>query len=148
MMTPVAPSARMKAIFSDSKYLRSGGMKKFTMPPERKYFESEKMAFILALGATGVIILTGLLKVAAHAMDVPAGLMALVTPLHDIATIAMLVFFVAHVLFGAILPMSWPVLRSMFTGYVSLKHAKSEHAGWLEELGYEDEDKAADDSAA
>jgi hypothetical protein len=22
----------------------------------------------------------------------------------------------------------------MFTGYVSLEHAKSEHAGWLEEL--------------
>jgi formate dehydrogenase subunit gamma len=124
------------------------GMKKFTMPPERKYFESEKMAFILALGSTGVIIVTGLLKVAAHAMDVPAGLMALVTPLHDIATIAMLAFFIAHVLFGAILPMSWPVLRSMFTGYVPLEYAKHEHAGWLEELGYEDEDAKSDTSAA
>jgi len=27
--------------------------------------------------------------------------------------------------------MSWPVLRSMFTGTVSLEHAKAEHAGWL-----------------
>jgi formate dehydrogenase subunit gamma len=124
------------------------GMKKFTMPPERKYFESEKMAFILALGATSVIILTGLLKVAAHAIDVPAGLMAVVTPAHDVATIAMLAFFLAHVFFAAVLPMSWPVLRSMFTGYVSLEHAKHEHAGWLAELGYADDDEDADESDA
>ncbi|MHB8741470.1 MAG: hypothetical protein ACYC62_09900, partial [Coriobacteriia bacterium] len=30
------------------------GVKKYSMPPEAKYFESEKMAFLLALGATGV----------------------------------------------------------------------------------------------
>ncbi|MHB8804414.1 MAG: cytochrome b/b6 domain-containing protein [Coriobacteriia bacterium] len=122
------------------------GMKKFTMPPEKKYFESEKMAYILALASTSVIIVTGLLKVAAHAMNVPAGLMAVVTPLHDIATVAMLAFFLAHVFFAAVLPMSWPVLRSMFTGYVSLEHAKKEHAGWLEELGYQE--KAKDKTVA
>jgi len=112
------------------------GFKKLTFPPEAKYFESEKMAYLLALASTAVIILTGLVKVAAHALDMPAGLMGVITPLHDIATIAMLAFFLAHVFFAAVLPMSWPVLRSMFTGYVSLEHAKHEHAGWLEELGY------------
>ncbi len=112
------------------------GFKKFTFPPESKYFESEKMAYLLALASTVVIILTGLVKVAAHALDMPAGLMGVITPLHDIATVAMLAFFLAHVFFAAVLPMSWPVLRSMFTGYVSLEHAKHEHAGWLEELGY------------
>jgi len=122
------------------------GFKKFTFPPEKKYFESEKMAYLLALGATGVIILTGLLKVAAHAIDVPAGLMAIATPLHDIATVALLAFFLAHVFFAAIVPGSGPMLRSMFTGYVSLEHAKHEHRGWLEELGYEVESE--DESAA
>jgi formate dehydrogenase subunit gamma len=112
------------------------GFKKLTFPPEAKYFESEKMAYLLALASTVVIILTGLVKVAAHALDLPAGLMGVITPLHDIATVAMLAFFLAHVFFAAVLPMSWPVLRSMFTGYVSLEHAKHEHAGWLEELGY------------
>jgi formate dehydrogenase subunit gamma len=104
------------------------------MPPETKYFESEKMAFLLAVASTAVIILTGFLKVAAHAIDMPSGLMALATPLHDIATIAMLAFFLAHVFFAAILPMGWPMLKSMITGYVSLEHAKAEHAGWLAEL--------------
>ncbi len=125
------------------------GFKKFTMPPERKYFESEKMAYILALASTSVIILTGLIKVAAHAIDLPAGLLAVVTPAHDIATVAMLAFFLAHVFFAAILPMSWPVLRSMFTGYVDLEYAKHEHAGWLKELGYEaDKAEAAPEETA
>ncbi len=120
--------------FTKRHYGRLLGIKKYSMPPETKYFESEKMAFLLALASTVVIIITGLLKVAAHAIDVPAGLMAVATPVHDIATVAMLAFFLAHVLFAAILPMGWPMLRSMITGYISLEHAKAEHAGWVAEL--------------
>ncbi|MBU4556959.1 MAG: cytochrome b/b6 domain-containing protein, partial [Actinobacteria bacterium] len=48
------------------------GFKKFTMPPERKYFESEKMAYLMAAATTITIIVTGLLKVSAHSFDVPA----------------------------------------------------------------------------
>jgi formate dehydrogenase subunit gamma len=118
------------------------GFKRFTFPPEAKYFESEKMAYILALGATSLVILTGLLKVAAHATDMPAWIMGVATPVHDIATVAMLAFFLAHIFFAAILPMSWPVLASMFTGYVSLEHAEHEHAGWLAEL----KKRSADDA--
>jgi len=129
------------------------GFKKFTMPPERKYFESEKMAFILAAAATITIIVTGLLKVAAHAFNVPAGLMTIVTPAHDIATLVMLAFIVPHIFFAAVLPMSWPILRSMFTGHVSLDYARHEHAGWVAELEQTDEqtgdrtDQQTDDHA-
>lgn len=110
------------------------GFKKFTMPPERKYFESEKMAYLLAAAGTITIVVTGLLKVAAHAMGVPAGLMAVVTPAHDVATVAMAAFIVPHIFFAAVLPSSWPIFRSMFTGRVSLDYAKHEHAGWVAEL--------------
>lgn len=110
------------------------GFKKFTMPPEAKYFESEKMAYIMAAVATVAIIATGFLKVLAHAVNVPVAVMEIATPVHDIATVVMLAFFLAHVFFAAIAPFSWPVLGSMFTGYVSLEHVKHEHAGWLEEI--------------
>ncbi len=119
------------------------GFKKFTMPPERKYFESEKMAYLMAAATTITIIVTGFVKVAAHSLDVPAGLMSIITPTHDIATIAMLAFILPHIFFAAILPSSWPILRSMFTGHVSLDYAKHEHAGWLAELRQADEE--ADD---
>lgn len=120
--------------FTKQHYGHLLGVKSCTMPPEDKYFESEKMAYILALGATGTIVVTGLLKALAHVVSLPAGLMGAMTLLHDIATVAMLAFFLAHVFFAAILPMSWPVLRSMFTGYVSVEQAKKEHAGWYKRL--------------
>ena len=107
------------------------GFKKYTMPPEEKYFESERMAFILAVVATGLVVVTGFVKVAAHAWNVPGAIVHAATLTHDISTILMLAFFLAHIFFAAVLPMSWPMLRSMFTGHVSLEHAKAEHAGWL-----------------
>jgi formate dehydrogenase subunit gamma len=110
------------------------GFKKFKMPPEDKYFESERMAFILALAATGLIILSGMVKVAAHVWNIPGALAGAATLTHDVATILMAAFFLAHIFFAAVLPMSWPVLRSMFTGYVTLEHAETEHAGWLARL--------------
>ncbi len=110
------------------------GVKKYEMPPEDKYFESEKMAYLLALVTTITVIVTGLLKVAAHALNVPAALMSVATPVHDIATVGLLAFFLAHVFFAAILPNSWPVLRSMFTGYITKEQAQKEHAGWYRRL--------------
>ena len=121
------------------------GMKKFTMPPEEKYFESERMAFILAVASTVVIIITGFLKVSAHVWDLSGSLMKTVTMTHDVATVAMLAFFLAHVFFAAVLPMSWPVLRSMFTGYLSLDNAEEEHRGWLAAIKGEE---ASDERAA
>jgi len=114
------------------------GFKKFSFPPERKYFESEKVAYLLALSATALIVITGLFKVAAHVFDLPEGLMGAMTLTHDVATVAMLFFLLAHVFFAAVLPASWPMFRSMFTGYVSLDHARHEHAGWLAELGFQE----------
>jgi len=110
------------------------GFKKFTMPPERKYFESEKMAFLMAAAATITIIVTGFAKLAAHSLNVPASVMSIVTPAHDVATLLMVAFILPHIFFAAILPSSWPIFRSMFTGHVSLDYAKHEHAGWLAEL--------------
>lgn len=110
------------------------GIKKFQMPKERKYFESEAMAYILALVAAIVMVVTGLVKSFAHVVDMPGWLTEGATFAHDAGTLLMALFFVAHVLMGAILPMAWPGLRSMFTGYMSLDHVRKDHAGWLEEL--------------
>jgi formate dehydrogenase subunit gamma len=120
--------------FTVQHYGRLLGNKKYDMPPEDKYFESERMAFLLAVASTALIVVTGLLKVAAHVFDMPGWIMAITTPAHDVAMVAMAGFFLAHVLFAAVLPMGWPMLRSMFTGYVTVEHAKAEHAGWYREL--------------
>lgn len=115
-------------------YGRMLGIKEYAYPPEKKYFESERMAYLLAVGSAGLIILTGLIKVTAHAINVPGWVMAIVTPLHDIATVAMALFFIAHIIAGSILPASWPLLRSMFTGYVDVDYVKEAHPGWLADI--------------
>jgi len=119
------------------------GFKKFTMPPERKYFESEKMAYLMAAATTITILVTGLLKVLAHSVDLPSQVMAIATPVHGVATLVMAAFLVPHIFFAAILPSSWPILRSMFTGHVTLDYAKHEHAGWLAELEHAEKLAAA-----
>ncbi|MHB1136964.1 MAG: cytochrome b/b6 domain-containing protein [Coriobacteriia bacterium] len=120
--------------FTVQHYGKLLGVKKFTMPPEDKYFESEKMAYVLAILASVGVILSGIVKVLAHIMDIPGWLAGIATPVHGVSTIAMLLFFLAHVFFSSVLPMSWPVLRSMFTGYVPREYAEKEHAGWYQRL--------------
>lgn len=110
------------------------GIKRFSLPPEGKYFESERMAFILALLATVAVGVTGLVKVLAHMVSIPEGVMNATTWIHDISAAAMLLFFIAHVFFAAIAPFSWTTLKSMFTGYIPLKHAEKEHGGWVAQL--------------
>lgn len=111
------------------------GAKQFAEAPrEGKYFESERIAYVMAVVATVTMVVTGLFKALAHVVDIPALVMGPMTLLHDAGTVLMLLFFAAHVFFGAILPNAWPGLRSMFTGYVPLDYAEKEHVAWVEQL--------------
>ena len=38
------------------------GIKKFTMPPEDKYFESEKAAYVMAVVTAVLLVVSGLFK--------------------------------------------------------------------------------------
>ncbi len=110
------------------------GIKKFTMPPEEKYFESERVAYILAVVAAAVIAISGLVKVAAHVVSLPGGVLFVATLLHDVMAIAMILFIIPHVFFAVFAPGSFPLFISMLTGYLPLEHAEKDHAGWLEAL--------------
>lgn len=124
------------------------GLKKFTMPPEEKYFESEKVAYVMAIVTAFLLIVSGLFKAAAHVfLALPAGLMNVMFWIHDIAAALMLLFLLAHVFFAVIAPFSWKTFPSMFTGWMPLNEAKKEHRGWLEQLGNGDaeDEKASPD---
>jgi len=104
-------------------------------PREGKYFASEHLTYPLAVGASAVVLVTGLVKVLAHSANLPSGLMLVVRYGHDVAAILLGVFLVAHAIAGALVPWSWPLLGSMFTGYVSADYAKHHHQAWYEDLG-------------
>ena len=103
-------------------------------PAADKYFASEHLSYPIAVIAAGALLLTGLVKVAAYSVAVPGALMGVTTIIHGIAAIALVVFFVAHLIATAILPSSWPLLRSMATGYVSADYARKHHKAWFDEL--------------
>ena len=115
--------AHYKAVFSRTE-----------LPPEGKYFASEHLTYPIAIVGSLLVLITGLLKVAAHSFDIPAGLMGAATITHDVVAIVLGFFLVTHAIAGAIVPWSWPLLRSMFTGYVTTDYAKHHHKTWYADL--------------
>jgi formate dehydrogenase subunit gamma len=99
-----------------------------------KFHASERLAFPVAVLTTLVIIVTGLFKVAARFVLMPEQVVYGMTFAHDLFTVVMLIFLLAHVTLGSVVPWAWPLLRSALTGYVSREYAIKEHPGWMKEL--------------
>ncbi|GEM_PF-19080 len=99
-----------------------------------KYQASERLAFVPIVAVTGVLVVSGFFKVFARIADLPAPLISLMHWLHDAGTVLMLVLVVMHVVLGALVPWSWPLLRSMLTGYLPAAYARAHHGAWFREL--------------
>ncbi len=111
------------------------GIKKFTYPVEGKYFQSENMAYIMALVVCFLLVLTGIVKTLAHIiLTIPEGLLNAMTWIHDIAAVLMLVFFVAHIIMGSLVPWAWKTFPSIITGWMPREEAEHEHQGWYAEI--------------
>jgi formate dehydrogenase subunit gamma len=103
-------------------------------PKEGKFLSAERVVFPMWIVAVGGITITGIIKVLAHVWSLPSGLMGATTFLHGIFSVLMLLMLVAHVFAGALLPASWPLIRSMLTGNVTEEYVKSHHEKWYEEI--------------
>ncbi|HEY3316880.1 MAG TPA: cytochrome b/b6 domain-containing protein [Coriobacteriia bacterium] len=116
-------------------------------PAEGKYFASEHLTYPIAAVGSTLILLTGLIKVAAHGANIPGGLMGAVTLTHDITAVVLGLYLVAHAVAGALVPWSWPLLRSMLTGLVPLDYVREHHAGWYRELTSQTRPEPDDEAA-
>lgn len=120
------------------------GIKKYSMPPEEKFYESEKLAFIIAVLAAAVLVITGIVKVLAHAIHtMPAGFMHAISITHDLSAILIALFLLAHLFFGVIIPSAWPGLHSMLSGYMSVDEARKGYPGWFAEISKDSDDKSS-----
>ncbi len=118
------------------------------MPEEEKYFESERLAFLMALGGAALMVVTGIIKALAHLVDLPGEFMNVVTWAHDIGAALMVLFLLAHIFFGALLPFAWKALPSIFTGYMDVEAAKHEHPAWMKNVADVEIDNKEKDSSA
>ncbi len=107
-----------------------------------KYDGSERLAFVPIVLFAALLILTGFIKLAPRFIGVPTSLLSAMTWLHDVSALMMLVLFFFHVLLAAVVPWSWPLLRSMFNGWVPREFAKSHHPVWYEQLSETKKDKS------
>lgn len=108
------------------------GFKKAKYPKEKKYFQSENMAYVFAIFVGALMAFTGIIKSIQHSIDLPGFLVSAATLLHDIGTVAMLLFLLAHVFFAVLVPWSWKTFPSMIHGWMPEEEAKKEHPGWYE----------------
>lgn len=110
------------------------GFKKAKYPKEKKYFQSENMAYVFAIFVGALMAFTGIIKSIQHSIDLPGFLVSAATLLHDIGTVAMLLFLLAHVFFAVLVPWSWKTFPSMIHGWMPEEEAKKEHLGWYEDI--------------
>nr|WP_275411264.1 cytochrome b/b6 domain-containing protein [Bacillus sp. B15-48] len=103
-------------------------------PKEEKFLAAERVVFPMWIIGIGGITLTGIVKTFAHLWSLPGGLMGVMTFFHGVFAIYMTLMLLAHVFAAAIIPPSWPLLRSMITGKVTEKYVKHHHEKWYEEI--------------
>lgn len=115
------------------------GFKRAKYPKEKKYFQSENMAYVFAVFVGALMAFTGIIKSIQHSIDLPGFVVSAATLLHDIGTVAMLLFLLAHVFFAVLVPWSWKTFPSMIHGWMPEGEAKKEHPGWYEGIVSEEQ---------
>lgn len=103
-------------------------------PKQGKYLASERLSFPVWVLLVGGITVTGGIKAAAHVWLLPSGLMAAMTYLHGVCALGLLAMLALHVVLGALVPWSWPLMWSMLTGHVSEEYVREKHILWYEEI--------------
>lgn len=116
-------------------------------PQEEKFLAVERVIFPFWIFGVSGITLSGAIKLIAHIWSMPGLLMSVVTFLHGFFAIYMALLLVAHVFAAAILPASWPLIRSMVTGYMSEEYVKHHHVLWYKQIQTENTKKEAKDSS-
>ena len=89
----------------------------------------------MALGCSVLLVVSGLVKALAHVvLTLPDPFMNVITWTHDVAAALMLLFFLAHVFFAAVVPFSWKTFPSMIFGWMPREEAEREHKIWVRRL--------------
>lgn len=81
-----------------------------------------------------VIVVTGVIKLLKYLYALPGPVVTTATALHDLATIAIGVMLILHLLPLLLVPANWPLLLSMFKTTVPRKYVEERHPAWYAKL--------------
>jgi len=100
-----------------------------------KYLATEKaLSFPIWAILAGLVLLSGLVKTLRYTSPMPTGVVGLATWVHDLTSIAIVVWLVVHVASTALIPRNWPLLKSIFTTKVPADYVKAHHPAWYRQL--------------
>lgn len=104
-------------------------------PAEGKYLATQRLlSYPLWVLVSLAVVATGLLKALRYAYPLPGSVVFWATRIHDWAFIGTIVMLFVHVAAVVLVRTNWPLLRSMFTGKVSLAYVQAIHGRWYQEL--------------
>ncbi|ABV85587.1 cytochrome b/b6 domain-containing protein [Shewanella pealeana] len=99
-----------------------------------KYHHSGRLAGLVIMASSFVVILSGFGKLLARGLDLNPSIAELINLSHGWSALALLLLIPVHALLGGVAPWAWNTLKAMVTGYVSRDYAQKEHAIWFREL--------------
>ncbi len=105
-------------------------------PPSEKYLPEQRIAYV---GIGFIIILltvTGVIKVLKNLewIVLSPSIESINTLIHTLSGFIFMLAVIVHVGTVVLFKSNWPLLRSMFTGYVDEDYAKHRHSLWYEKI--------------
>lgn len=100
-----------------------------------KYLATEKvLSFPIWSILASLILISGLVKTLRYTWPIPTGVVSLATWVHDLTSIAILVWLIVHVASTTLIPRNWPLFKSMLTTKVPQDYVKAHHPAWYRQL--------------
>jgi formate dehydrogenase gamma subunit len=105
-------------------------------PPLEKYLPEQRIAYVGIGFLIILLIATGIIKVLKNLEWIILSPTAesINTLIHTITGFLFVLTFIVHVAVVLFIPSNWPLLKSMFTGYVDEEYAKHRHSLWYEKI--------------
>lgn len=105
-------------------------------PPSEKYLPEQRIAYLGIGFVIMLITLTGVIKVLKNLEWIVLSPVAesINTIVHTLTGFLFILALIVHVGTVVLFKSNWPLLKSMFTGYVDEDYAKHRHSLWYEKI--------------
>lgn len=105
-------------------------------PPSEKYLPEQRIAYVGIGFVIILLLITGIIKILKNLewILLSPEVESINTIIHTLSGFLFLLAFIVHVGTVLIFPSNWPLLKSMFTGYVDEEYAKHRHALWYNKI--------------
>lgn len=105
-------------------------------PPSDKWLPEQKFAYLAFALVILALIVTGIIKVLKNLEWVllSPGTESILNLLHTIFGGLFILLFLVHIFFALVIKSNWPLLKAIFTGFVSEDYVKKRHVIWYQKL--------------